>query len=143
LSAAVVSDELIARRARVYLCGPEPMMAAIMSGLAARGMPAFDMFKEIFRSPGAPRVDTDAAWPVTFARSGREAVWTPSHGSLLSFAESLGVPLPSGCRVGQCESCAVRVLAGEVDHMSDVALDDPGMCLACQAVPREAIVIDA
>ncbi|WP_087725050.1 molybdopterin-dependent oxidoreductase [Pandoraea sp. PE-S2T-3] len=143
LSAAVVTDDLIARRARFYLCGPEPMMAAVMDGLAARGVPAFDMFKEAFRSPSAPRVDADAAWPVTFARSGREAVWTPSHGSLLSFAESLGLTLPSGCRVGQCESCAVRVLSGEVDHMSDVALDEPGMCLACQAVPREAIVIDA
>lgn len=143
LSAAVVSDDLIARRARVYLCGPEPMMVAVMGGLAARGVPAFDMFKEAFRSPAAPRVDADAAWPVTFARSGRQAVWTPSHGSLLSFAESLGLSLPSGCRVGQCESCAVRVLEGEVDHMGDVALDEPGMCLACQAIPREAVVIDA
>jgi len=101
------------------------------------------MFKEAFRSPSAPRVDAGAAWPVTFARSGREAVWMPSHGSLLSFAESLGLALPSGCRVGQCESCAVRVLAGEVEHLGDVALDEPGMCLACQAVPREAIVLDA
>jgi len=37
----------------------------------------------------------------------------------------------------------VRVLAGEVEHLGDVALDEPGTCLACQAVPREAIVLDA
>ncbi|WP_133646304.1 molybdopterin-dependent oxidoreductase [Paraburkholderia flava] len=143
LTSTVVSDDLIARRALFYLCGPGPMMTSVMSGLAARGVPAFDMFSEAFRSPASPQTDPNAAWPVTFARSQREAVWTPSHGSLLSFAESLGLALPSGCRVGQCESCAVRVLAGEVDHLSDVALDEPGVCLACQAVPREALVLDA
>lgn len=143
VSAAVVSDALIARRARFYLCGPEPMMASVMAGLAARGVPAHDMFKEAFRSPGAPRVDANAAWPVRFSRSNKEGLWTPAHGSLLSFAESLGLSPPSGCRVGQCESCAVRVLAGEIDHLADVALDEPGMCLSCQAIPRSAVVIDA
>ncbi|MDX8502619.1 2Fe-2S iron-sulfur cluster binding domain-containing protein [Mesorhizobium sp. VK4C] len=36
---------------------------------------------------------------------------------LLDFAEKKGEQLPSGCRVGQCESCAVRVLQGRVRHL--------------------------
>ncbi|MFC6670002.1 molybdopterin-dependent oxidoreductase [Marinobacterium aestuariivivens] len=51
LSAAVVPDALIGRRARFYLCGPAPMMAAITGQLIERGVPAFDIFSEAFRSP--------------------------------------------------------------------------------------------
>jgi len=145
LDAGVVDDDLVRRRARFYLCGPEPMMNALVAGLVARGVPAFDIFKEAFRSPSPPRADdTDTrAFAVTFARSRRTAQWTPAKGTLLSFAESLGIELPSGCRVGQCESCAVRVARGVTDHLSGHAPDEPDMCFACQAIPLSDLVVEA
>lgn len=47
---------------------------------------------------------------VTFARSGRSATWRKNDGPLLALGEAAGVAMPSGCRVGQCESCACTVL---------------------------------
>jgi ferredoxin-NADP reductase len=143
LDAFVVGDELIRRRARFYLCGSEPMMKSIIDGLVARGVPAFDIFKEAFRSPAQPRADASQSFTVTFARSGRTAQWTPQQGSLLSFAEGIGVALPSGCRVGQCESCAVRIAAGTTEHLSGHAPDEPDVCFACQAIPLSDLVVEA
>ncbi|WP_334067502.1 molybdopterin-dependent oxidoreductase [Burkholderia cepacia] len=143
LSADVVDDDLIRRRARFFLCGPEPMMQAIASGLIERGVPPFDIFKEAFRSPSRPTPDPSKQYAVQFARSHRTATWTARDGSLLSFAERLGIALPSGCRVGQCESCAVKVMSGEVTHLSGHGPDEPDMCLACQAIPATDVSIDA
>ncbi len=86
-------------------------MEAIIAELEAAGVPRFDIFKETFRSPAAPP-SGGARFAVTFARSGQTHEWNNEAGSLLTFAERLGIQLPSGCRVGQCESCAVRVLEG-------------------------------
>jgi anaerobic selenocysteine-containing dehydrogenase/ferredoxin-NADP reductase len=144
IDASVVSDALVARRARFYLCGPAPMMEALTTGLVARGVPRFDIFSEVFRSPAAPTLDGDQRFDVRFARSGGAAAsWSPARGTLLTFGESLGHAMPSGCRVGQCESCAVRLLAGRVRHLHGSEPDDPATCLTCQAVPLEDIVLDA
>ncbi|CAM3426848.1 Molybdopterin oxidoreductase [Bordetella sputigena] len=142
-TAAAVPDALIQARARFYLCGPAPMMRAITEGLAARGVPAFDIFSEAFRSP--PRVDVDPTrqYAVRFERSRTEAAWSAPRGTLLSFADSLGLALPSGCRVGQCESCAVRIMHGQVRHLQGAEPEDPDICLTCQAVPVTDLVLDA
>jgi len=143
LTAEVVDGNLIERRARFYLCGPEPMMDSITAGLVSRGVPPFDIFKEAFRSPSRPRLDPAQRFMVEFIRSHKKALWTPEEGSLLSFAERLGVSMPSGCRVGQCESCVVKVSAGKVEHMSGHGPDEAGMCFACQAIPVSEVAIEA
>lgn len=144
LEAAVVSDALIAARARVYMCGPDAMMKSVSRDLIARGMPAFDIFSEVFRSPPVFDATSDQHFPVTFARAQMGAKpWSPTDGTLLTFSESLGLNLPSGCRVGQCESCAVTIVSGQVRHLHGGEPDDPDVCLTCQAVPVSALVLDA
>jgi ferredoxin-NADP reductase len=142
-TAEVVSDDLIRRRARFYLCGAEPMMLSITAGLIGRGVPAFDIFKEVFRSPVSPRLDPSQRFIVEFARSHKKAEWSPDKGSLLAFAEGLGINMPSGCRVGQCESCIVRISAGKVEHTSGHAPEEANVCFACQAIPASKITIEA
>ncbi|WP_245499175.1 2Fe-2S iron-sulfur cluster-binding protein [Mesorhizobium sp. M1A.F.Ca.ET.072.01.1.1] len=61
----------------------------------------------------------------------------------LDFAERNGEQLPSGCRVGQCENCAVRVLQGRVRHLIEEPELEEGMCLACQALPLSDLVLEA
>jgi ferredoxin-NADP reductase len=143
LTADVVSDELIDRRARFYLCGPEPMMKSITDRLVERGVPPFDIFKEAFRSPVKPVLDPSQRFVVQFARSHRKEEWTPDKGTLLSFGESLGIALPSGCRVGQCESCALKLFSGKVAHLTGHGPDESDMCLTCQAIPTGDLCIDA
>jgi len=138
----VVSDAQIAARARIYMCGPLPMMEAVRTGLVARGVPNFDIFHEQFTSPVTP-AEGSASYAVTFRRSALVAQWEPQSGTLLEFAEKLGVPLPNGCRVGQCESCAVNLVGGNAMHLHGVAPDDPSIILACQAIPVSDLTIDA
>ncbi|WP_033287893.1 molybdopterin-dependent oxidoreductase [Amycolatopsis jejuensis] len=145
ITAACVEDELIRRRARFYLCGPEAMLDELTAGLAERGVPRFDVFTEKFHAAPAPvEISRDATATVRFARSGRSLTWRASDGDLLRFAEAAGVALPSGCRLGQCESCAVPVLGGTVAHLVSVTGDlPPDQCLTCQAVPVSDLVLDA
>jgi ferredoxin-NADP reductase len=139
-----ISEELVARRARFYLCGPQAMMHAVSNGLLARGVPEFDIFTEVFRSPPTLVPDLNQQFHIDFARSGRLLTeWTPDKGTILDFGERLGVALPSGCRVGQCESCAVSIVSGQVQHLNGTEPDDPDVCLTCQAVPITDIVLDA
>lgn len=144
LGAHVVSDELIQARARFYMCGPPPMMDSLREGLTARGVPAFDIFHEVFRSPPVVNLAEAGPFDVRFARSDNHtATWTAKGGTLLSFAEKQGLTLPSGCRVGQCESCAVKIVSGQVRHLHGVEPDDPSVCLTCQAIPTSDLVLEA
>ena len=143
LSANMVDEKLIQQRARFYFCGPEPMMNSITDQLVAQGSAPFDIFREVFKSPSVPSLDPTQKFAVTFTRAHKTMEWTPDTGSLLSFAEQRGVSIPSGCRVGQCESCSVRVISGVVEHLSGNGPEEPGMCFACQAIPASDIIIDA
>src|SRR5690606_16386845 len=130
MDSGVVSDALIEARARFYMCGPPPMMDALRAGLIARGVPAFDIFNEVFRSPVVVDPNTSGVFEVCFKKSGgRKETWTADQGSLLGFAEKLGLSLPSGCRVGECESCAVSIVSGQVRHLHGAEPDDPDVCL--------------
>ncbi|MGO2009351.1 molybdopterin-dependent oxidoreductase [Vreelandella alkaliphila] len=143
VSASVVSNSLIERRARIYLCGPDPMMTAISNQLIERGVPRFDIFSEAFRSPVTINPNDDQQYRVSFVRSNSRGLnWNSAAGPLLSFAEKQGISMPSGCRVGQCESCAVRIISGKVYHLNGQEPEDPSVCLTCQAIPVSDLELD-
>lgn len=144
VDAQCVPDALIEARARFFMCGPPAMMDTLREGLCARGVPAFDIFSEVFRSPPVVNPDSTGHFEIRFAKSDNiKAQWTAERGTLLSFAEDLGLSMPSGCRVGQCESCAVNIISGQVLHLHGVEPDDPSVCLTCQAIPTTDVVLEA
>lgn len=138
-----VPKALLKRRPLIYLCGPQAMMARFTEQAIAAGVPRLDIQHEAFRSPQVANITPGQAFEVTFARAGITRTWTSADGPLLNFAERLGLSLPSGCRVGQCESCAVRVAAGHVAHLHGEAPENEDTCLACQAIPTSALTLDA
>ena len=142
---ADIDTELLRKRARIYMCASDAMMDEVGAALQARGVPVFEIFKERFRSPAPPVVDGLMSRQIHFVRSGRTLTWSPQAplASILAVAESAGIAIPSGCRVGQCESCAVPIKTGEVRHLVDCSELDQGHCLTCQAVPLSDLVIDA
>ena len=79
---------------------------------------------------------------VHFARSQCKATWSPADGSLLAFGEALGISMPSGCRVGQCESCVLDILSGQVRHLSPMADATEDKCFTCRAIPGSDLVLD-
>ena len=80
---------------------------------------------------------------MTFAGAGTTARWRPRDGSLLDLAEAAGVPALSGCRAGVCGTCAVAVLAGQVDY-PELPIDEvePGMALICVGRPHAGMQLD-
>jgi anaerobic selenocysteine-containing dehydrogenase/ferredoxin-NADP reductase len=138
-----VPRALLKLRPLIYMCGLAQMMSEFSSALQRMGVPRFDIQQEVFKSPVIPVIEPGQSHAVTFRKTGITHQWSSQDGSLLDFADRLGLRLPSGCRVGQCESCAVKVIAGSVIHLQGEGSDDPDVCLACQAIPTSAITLDA
>ena len=132
----------VARHARFFLCGPGAMMDALRELLETQGAMTTEIFHEAFAAPPRRTLDDIQPRRVRLARSQREFTWHPEHGSLLESAEKHGLNLPSGCRVGQCESCALTLLEGETYALTGM-LPEEGQCLTCQSVPLSDLSLDA
>lgn len=143
IDSSLIPSALLKRRPLIYLCGAMDMMKRMTDDLVAVGVPRLDIQFEAFRSPQTATITPGQAFEVTFARSEISHIWTSSDGPLLGFAERLGISLPSGCRVGQCESCAVNIKKGSVAHLHGAEPDTDDTCLACQAIPTSVLTLDA
>lgn len=141
----------------VYLCGPTPFMQAVYAILLGLGVREERIRYEFFgkatalraAAAAAPAVATVPALAagdglvVTFAASGRSAVWTGAHDTLLDFAEAQGLAPAFSCRAGICSTCACRLVSGAVDYVTEpLDAPAPGIVLLCSARPREALVLD-
>ncbi|MFG1278883.1 molybdopterin-dependent oxidoreductase [Xanthobacter autotrophicus] len=126
-------------RPLAYICGSRAFIADMREGLVRWGMPRFDIFTEAFYVPTEVPPELEPR-RITVAGSGQSFAWTPGGGSILDAALAAGIALRSGCRVGQCESCAVAVVEGRFAHLVPVE-GEPGTCLACQAVPLTDLTI--
>ncbi len=87
------------------------------------------------------------AFNITFKKSGKTFEWDGRFSNLLDFAEEKGIALESGCRIGTCGTCKVKLISGTVTMETEEGLDDSdratGMILPCVAVPESDLEIDA
>ena len=128
----------------VYMCGPTSMTTALRSALSASRHPGDLVFEEAFTGVQVDETHLPAGpFDVTFSRAGKTVVWSRERGSLLELAEAEGVQILNGCRAGQCESCEITVLDGEIQYRVPVEHEAGDTCLACQAVPRTDLLLDA
>lgn len=132
-----------------YLCGPPAFMQGLYDDLSALGVPDGRIHAEAFgpaalrrsEPAGAPALPpvAETPVPVVFARSGKEARWDASAGSLLDLAEARGLTPEYSCRGGSCGTCAVKVLAGKVTYdtrpSAKVEADEALICCAVPADP--------
>jgi ferredoxin len=137
-----------------YVCGPAGFMQSMYDGLrklnVADARVRFEAFgpasvrrnaapSTAASGAGAQVQSQAAAAPVTvrFERSGIDATWDGSHGSLLELAEASGVEAPSGCRSGLCGSCAVGLQGGDVSYTRACGTQPAsGQVLLCSTAPR-------
>ncbi len=87
------------------------------------------------------------AFKITFQKSGKTFEWESSFNNLLDFAEAKGIQMESGCRIGVCGSCKVKLISGSVTMETEDGLEDGDqanrMILPCVAVPESDLVMDA
>ena len=121
----------------IFLCGPDPMMAAATSTLEDMGVDKAQIHLESF---GGPMIADAALCPatITFAESGKRGVIAAGR-TLLDAAEECGVPIESLCRTGTCGTCKVKLASGQIHMQHDTALTAADLkgriVLACQARP--------
>lgn len=52
--------------------------------------------------------------------------------------------IDSGCRAGNCGTCLVAILEGEVTYLREPGITvEHGSCLTCVSVPKTALTLDA
>ena len=131
-----------------YLCGPPGFSQAIYDGLRGLNVADTRIHAEAFgpaslrRTPDAgvtsePKtVPATGPVPVIFAKSAKEARWSPDAGSLLELAEARGLVPDFSCREGSCGTCRTRVLKGAVAYAQQpAAAVEADEALICCAVP--------
>jgi ferredoxin-NADP reductase len=80
---------------------------------------------------------------ISFVRSGISAIWNPDDGSLLEFAERLGLAPAYSCRTGMCGTCAQRIVSGSIVRTGEIIAEPhPGFQLLCSSVPSSDMEID-
>jgi ferredoxin len=135
-----------------YICGPSPMMEALVPALEDWGVPDARIHFEAFGPASVKRRGAAAATvagessgiTVSFARTGKTLNWQPASGSLLEFAEANGITVDSGCRAGSCGSCQTTIQAGEVAYREAPDFDpEPGSCLLCVCTPKSNVTLEA
>lgn len=98
---------------RLYVCGPQPMLDAVLAQAQARGWPSERVHFELFSAPRAQA--GDQAFEVVLAQSGKTCT-VPADQTLLDCLIEQGCDPLFDCKRGECGVCAVPVLEGEVDH---------------------------
>jgi ferredoxin-NADP reductase/ferredoxin len=158
LGVPVLEELGVPRDADFYLCGPAAFLHDLGAGLAAWGVGATHIHKEIFgpQESMTPGISAGPARPVhapvglagqgpqvSFARSGLILRWDAKYQNLLELAEACDVPVRWSCRTGVCHNCESGLISGAVSYQPD-PLDPPavGNVLICCSQPQEDVVID-
>ena len=138
----------------IHLCGPIPMMDATKALLTAMGVPPGQLKTEAFGTPmPSPAVVGTTAKPsaatgplITFSKNHKSAKIHDGQ-TVLELSEALNIGIQFSCRVGTCGVCKVKMTSGEVAMAVDDSLDADdktnGIILACQAIPKSDISVEA
>ena len=159
LDAASIVDSVQTTDVCILICGPGPWMESMRSGFLAAGVASTNIFFESFgeatkdlnagSSAVSKTIDiTDgnptATFSVEYEITGSQSTFNDSHENLLNHAKVNDVEIPSGCRIGNCGSCIVKLLKGTVHYKnppeSSLAADE---ILPCICVPTSNITVQA
>lgn len=134
-----------------FICGPEPMMLTIAESLRTHGIADEHIKFELFASaqPGRAKkpavsrqkADSGANCQVSVTLDGTVRSFDmPRNGTaVLDAAVANAMDAPFACKAGVCSTCRAKVLEGEVEMMTNHALEDyevrAGYVLTCQSLP--------
>jgi len=126
-----------------YVCGPNRLIDAVMASAQAQWIDPDRIRLERFTAVSAA---TDRPIEVELRRSNK-VIQVDANQSVLNAVCATGVAVPSDCHVGNCGTCAVKVLEGSPDHR-DVALTQAEreraglMCICVSRAHSKRLVLD-
>lgn len=104
----------------VYVCGPARLIDAVMSIASELDIDPERIRFERFSAESAAE---DRSFELTLAQSG-QVIEVPADKSPLDALLDAGVDMPYSCKSGNCRTCAVKVLEGDVIHRDAVLTED-------------------
>jgi stearoyl-CoA 9-desaturase NADPH oxidoreductase len=110
------------RTRQTWACGPEGMLTAAERAWEEAGLAQLLHLERFAVSRGAPH---GSGGTVTFERSAK-TVDVDAATPLMEAGESVGVPMPFGCRMGICQSCAALLVDGHVRDLRTGTEHGPG-----------------
>ncbi|HEX6922444.1 MAG TPA: 2Fe-2S iron-sulfur cluster-binding protein, partial [Bacillales bacterium] len=127
----------------VYFCGPESMLSQFSEAALSYGYPKGNIHFERFTAIKAPNHEP---FEVELCKSKRELT-IPKDCTLLDVLLKSGVNAPYSCKVGECGTCELEVLDGEVDHydsfLSEEEKEEQDAILTCVSRARsKKLVLD-
>ncbi|WP_386624513.1 2Fe-2S iron-sulfur cluster-binding protein [Sulfitobacter geojensis] len=140
-----------------FICGPEPMMLAIADSLKTHGLEPdqikFELFSEsqqgqLAKQEMAKRNEGQKGTELTVIIEGAQRTFEmPKGQSVLDAALANGQDAPFACKAGVCSTCMCKVVEGEVEMISNHALEDyeveRGYVLSCQSYPlTDKLIVD-
>ncbi len=117
-----------------YACGPAGLIASVREAYEAAGADE-QLRVEYFKVPTVDLDAEDATGTLTFEDSGLSA--DNSGATILEQAEAAGLSPEYGCRMGVCNTCAVKKNHGAVRHVitGEVAANTDETVKICVQVP--------
>jgi ferredoxin-NADP reductase len=133
--------------AAVYCCGPEGMIRSVEAAVEAeRGRVTLHVERFVGSGEVQATQAGDSSFELVLQRSGK-TILVPADRTALEMVHELIPNHPYSCRAGECGSCEVAVLEGEVEHRDEVLSDDEHeancammLCVSRARSPR--LVID-
>ena len=92
----------------------------------------------------ADRAGVNRPVVVTLKRS-RKVIEVPASASILEAVEAAGIDAPSSCRIGNCGTCRVKVLAGTPEHRDNALSDEDRadhMCICVSRASGDTLELD-
>ncbi len=133
-----------------YICAPSQMIDEVRKDLEKWKVPKNQIHYESFGQATIKKATQPKPVPeqpsvqINFSRSNKTIAWKDSYDSILDLAEDNGIELEAGCRTGSCGSCELACTSGSVIYLDDPDFEtEKGACLACIAIPKENLTLDA
>lgn len=110
----------LAEDAHVYVCGPKPLIDAVIEGAKAAGIAdARVHFEQFAATPAA-----GGAFTLVLGKSGRELQVEEGMSIIQAIENVKAAQVECLCREGVCGTCETRILEGEAEHFDQYLSDE-------------------
>lgn len=133
----------LAANDHVYVCGPKPLIDAVIEGAKKAGIADSRVHFEQFAAAPA----SGGAFTLVLGRSGRELRVEEGMTIIQAIENVKAAQVDCLCREGVCGTCETRILEGEVEHFDQYLSDEEKasqqtLMLCVSRARGERLVID-